>query len=88
MLLLTFLAFLVFFAFLAFFATLTLEFCYRQTGYPGIFWTVLNEADVCWLPPLLIAGKRSFCPKIDPTFPKLQNRNPNFSGIPKKEKAF
>ena len=59
-----------FFAFLAFFATLTMEFCYGQTGDPGILWTALNEADMCWLPALSMAGKRLFHLKIDPTHPK------------------
>ena len=56
LLLLTFFAYLVFLGFLAFFATLTLELCYGQTGDPGIFWTVLNEADECWLPLLSMPG--------------------------------
>ena len=52
------------------FLQLTMEFCYGQTGDPGILWTALNEADMCWLPALSMAGKPLFHLKIDPTYPK------------------
>ena len=84
LLLLTFFAFLAFFGFFAFFATLTLEFCFGQTGEPGIFW---NEADECWLPPLSMLGAAKNWSNVLKT-PYMKNGNPNFFGIPKNQKAF
>ena len=81
----------VFFAFLAFFATLTMEFCYSQTGDPGILWTALNEADMYWLPALSMAGKRLFHQKIDPTYPKRptwKTETQIFPEFPKIKKLF
>ena len=75
LLLLTFFAFLAFFCiFLRFWHYLQLclwNFAMAKLVTQRILRTVLNRADMCWLPLQLIAGKRSFCSKIDLTFPKL-----------------